>query len=145
VFPAFAEYFDHQVGEAIDDLGVVSEIRGCVDHAMDFYDAFYPVEVSQLSFEGGELLYPNEPGSIVSLFHRQVCTKFTGNSGTIGPGRTFPGQENEVAATDGMDVVGFWYAEYGEFDVEGEEFGNHVFGGSGFRYVGGWFGAGRKG
>jgi len=114
VLAGFAEDLDHQVGEAVDDLGVVRKIRRGVDHAVNLDDAFNPAQIAEFQLEGGELLQTDEAGGFVAFFDRQVSPELAVDAGTIGPRRPLARQEDQLSGLDGVDVVGLRYTQGGE-------------------------------
>src|SRR5262249_21264825 len=59
VAPRLAEHLDEHVGAAVDDLGMVLEVRHGVDHAEHLEDCLDPVERAQRLAGGREQLQPD--------------------------------------------------------------------------------------
>jgi len=73
VAAALPEDFDHQVGEAVDHLGLVAEALGGVDHPQHLDDALDLVEASQKAPGRAQEIDPDLSRDLVRFLDRQVA------------------------------------------------------------------------
>ena len=68
-----AEYLDHQVREAVDDLWMVDEVVGAPDHAEDLDHPAHAVQAAEGVTHRGEHVQPRQSSRLPSLLDRQIA------------------------------------------------------------------------
>ena len=151
VLPAFAEHRDQQVGAAVHHLGLLLEVVDRVDEAADAYDPLHAGEFSDLRLQGRDQPERRLAGGLVGRGHGGVATDFAGHYRALVVSRNVSGEEHEVSAAHGGDIVGDRLAHRGELRAEGGEpglggggsVGRRQRGGEGSQQDGGEKGAGK--
>ena len=103
---SFAEDFDNQIRESVDDRGLLHELGVRVHHAEDFDDAFDSPQVTEHLLEHRELIDCRQACTLVSLFDADIDPEFADDLTAIGSPRSFPGEKYEIARPDAIHIVG---------------------------------------
>jgi hypothetical protein len=102
-----AEQFVHQVGRAVDDLGVIRKIRRAVDHAEQPDHALHLVEVANLGLDRRQRRQSSSLRRFLTLLHRNVLAKHAVltnlHSEMV---RTMSRHEQDVADADTAAAIG---------------------------------------
>ena len=128
------EDLGEEFGAAVDDLGVLAEVGGGVDHAEEFDDLFDAVEGAELVAEGGEHGEAGLAGGLAGFVEGEFGADLAGDVVAIGKERAVTGEVGEVAGDDDGFVDAAFGRCWGEGDGELGElgFGAHGFLGSRF-------------
>src|SRR5213593_2390684 len=100
-----AEDLDHQVGEAVDDLGLIAEPLGRIDHAEDLDDAADLVEAAEIRAHGGQQGEAHLACDLITLLDREILADLTLRRRLAVAHGTVTGDEQEIARSHGADVV----------------------------------------
>jgi hypothetical protein len=100
-----AEHFDHEVGEAVDDLRLLGEALGLVHHAEHLHHALHLVEAAELAARRREQAEPHLARGFVALRDRQILAELALEAHGLVLARAVAGEEQEIADTHGRDVV----------------------------------------
>ena len=81
------EDLGEEFGAAVDDLGVLAEVGGGVDHAKEFDDLFDAVEGAELVAEGGEHGETGLAGGLAGFVEGEFGADLAGDVVAIGKER----------------------------------------------------------
>ena len=100
-----AEHLDHQVGEAVDHLGLVAEAVRRVHHAQHLDDAADLVEAAQVRAYRGEQREPDLARNLIALLDREILADLALRRRLAVANRTVARDEEKIAGPHGADVV----------------------------------------
>lgn len=106
VTAAVAENGDEKVRAAVKHLGLLREGVGTLDESTHPHDATHLGEVSDLGLERGEQLEGARAGGRLRLLFGDGRGHFAGDDLAIGRTRDLAGEEDQVAAPHGGNVIG---------------------------------------
>ena len=122
------EDLGEEFGAAVDDLGVLAEVGGGVDHAEEFDDLFDAVEGAELVAEGGEHGEAGLAGGLAGVVEGEFGADLAGDVVAFGKVGAVAGEIGEIAGDDD----GFVDATFGGSGWEGDgELGELGFGAHG--------------
>src|ERR1700690_2955948 len=104
--PGFAEHLDHEVGAAVDHLGMIAEIRLGVDHAEKLDQSLDAREVADRGFGDCEQLQAREARRFVALLDGSVLAQTPDHETAVRALRPLPGEEEEIARQAIGHVIG---------------------------------------
>lgn len=124
---AVAEDVDDQVAGAVDDLGLVGEVRRRVDEAAELDAARHPVEVAAAGrLELGQDVDRDDARTGLAVLDGEGVAQLADMAQLAVLVRHLPGDEDQVAGHDPRHIVGrrgggVWQfdAEFGEAGVDG--------------------------
>ncbi len=113
-----AEDLDHQVRKAVDDLGLIAEAFGRVDHTEDFDHAFDLVKAAERDLGGGEETQADLARDLIALLDGQVFAELPARGGHPAlPQGAVPREKEQIASADRAHVVRHRCGRLGEHDV----------------------------
>src|SRR5213593_4861298 len=112
-----AEDLDHQVGEAVDDLGLIAEPLGRIDHAEHLDHAADLVEAAEIRAHGGQQGEAHFARDLIALLDREILADLALRRRLAVPYGAVARDEEEITRPDGADVVGHRAAGLRERDV----------------------------
>src|SRR5689334_23172809 len=104
---ALTEDFDKQIGTAVDDFGVVLEIRHRVDHPQHLYDVLHTVEIAAERIPHRcDQHEPDTPRVPIALVNRHAGAELTLRHLAIGAvRRPLPRKIEQIAGALGVDII----------------------------------------
>src|SRR5262249_29576841 len=114
-----AEDLDHEIGEAVDDLGLLAEALGRVDHAQHLDDALDLVEAAQHGARRAEEIDAHLARDLVAILRGEIAPDLAARRRlALDAAGAVPGEEEQVAHTDARDVVAAGLGRIGEGEAE---------------------------
>src|SRR5262250_2241928 len=114
-----AEDLDHEIGEAVDDLGLLAEALGRVDHAQHLDDALDLVETAQRGARRAEEIDADLARDLVAIFRGEIAPDLaTRGRLALHAAGAVPGEEEQVAHAHGGHVVAAGLGRIGQGDAE---------------------------
>src|SRR5215475_12174856 len=114
-----AEDLDHEIGEAVDDLGLLAEALGRVDHAQHLDDALDLVEAAQHGARRAEEVDTDLAGDLVAILRGEIAPDLAARGRlAIDAARAMAGEEEQVAYADARHVVAPRLGRIGQGDAE---------------------------
>src|SRR2546425_2740421 len=101
----FAEDLDHQIGEAVDHLGLVAETVRGVHHAQRLDDPTDLVEAAEVRPDRREEREPDLARDLIALLHREVLADLALRSRFAVTNRAVAGDEEQIAGSHGAHVI----------------------------------------
>src|SRR5580693_4032263 len=114
-----AEHLDHEVRAAVDDLGMVSEIRLGVDHAEKLDHRFDARELTERSFGDREQLQPGETRGFIALLDRGVLAEPPDHETPVRALRPLAGKVEKITRQPIGHIVGHRRRNGGKREAEG--------------------------
>src|SRR5207247_6773168 len=100
-----AEHLHHQVREAVDDLGLVTEVLRGPHHAQHLHDALDLVEIPERGAHRGEQVEADFTRDLVAFLDRHVLAELAARTRPTLADGTVTGEEQEIADAHRADVV----------------------------------------
>src|SRR5215831_8683661 len=114
-----AEDLDHEIGEAVDDLGLLAEALGRVDHAQHLDDALDLVEAAQLSARRAEEIDAHLARDLVAILRGEVAPDLAARGRlALHTAGAVSGEEEQVAHAHGGHIVAARLRGIGEGEPE---------------------------
>src|SRR5262245_55985459 len=114
-----AEDLDHEIGEAVDDLGLLAEALSRVDHAEHLDDALDLVETAQHGARRTEEIAAHLARDLVAILRVEVATDLAARGRlALHAAGAVPGEEEQVAHAHGRYVVAAGLGGIGESEAE---------------------------
>src|SRR5215471_15692839 len=114
-----AEDLDHEIGEAVDDFGLLAEALGGVDHAQHLDDTLDLVEAAQQSARRAEKIDAHLARDLVAILRGEVAPDLAARGRlALHAAGAMPGEEEQVAHAHGWHVVAAGLGGIGEGEAE---------------------------
>jgi hypothetical protein len=116
--PLVAQHVDHEIGGAVNDLGIVGEIRSRIDEPVEAQQLHDAVEIAQGGLGLRQDIERTEPCRFLALSQINARAKLACDSYLAVTQGQLSGDEQQIAEMKERYVVGDWRRELGQRDVQ---------------------------
>ena len=110
--------FDHQIAETVDDLGVILEIGGAIDHSQNFDDADDPIQAAELFLERRENRQTDLSSGGDPLLFGQIVADSAADQRVVGLQRSVAGDVTQLADDHDWRISAGGFRGFGEFQFQ---------------------------